>query len=252
MTALAGLTGTMLVAFGCSPFAGTRVREAAGGQYVVEVGRSMTCESVAREVYGDANLGPAIAELNRLPVDSPIPAGTVLVLPRREGLVDRLGEERQVETSFREGLAAADAGRFREAAELFQAALRLDPARHDVQYNLGLALQRTGDLEEATSVLVEAARRRPDDPQVRYALGSVLRQRGAYERALKEFDDVLDLRPEDSAAAFARARTLGDLGRVPDARQAWQEFLRRFPEDPWVERAKEHVAALDAEESVTP
>jgi tetratricopeptide (TPR) repeat protein len=244
-----------LAAAGCAAVAGPRVRESAGGEYVVEVRRSVSCDEIARQVYGDPGLGPAVAALSNLPPESDVPSGTLLVLPPRADLEEKVARERRAETLYREGMKAADAGSYREAADRFRGALRIKPERADILYNLGLALDRSGELEEATGVLEESARRRPDDPETRYALGSVLHKRGAYERALGEFQAVLRLDSGHSHAAFARARTLGNLGRTEDAERAWNDFLRRFPEDPWAARARQNLEELlepDDDETTEP
>jgi tetratricopeptide (TPR) repeat protein len=235
----------ILAASGCAPWAGPRIRETASGQYVVEVGKSMGFDELAKRVYGDADLGPAIAALNNLPYEEGVPRRALLVLPPRESLQGKLVEGKAADAHFHEGLASVDAGNFREGADHFREALRANPGRVDVLYNLGLALDGAGELEESTQALREAARRRPDDPEIRYALGSVLRRRGAYQTALDEFEAALDRDREHSKSAFARARTLEDLKRTEDARRAWREFLERFPESPWAPRARESLQALE-------
>lgn len=234
----------LAAAAGCAVVGGPRVRESAGGEYVVEVRAGTAPRDLAEQVYGDPGLAPAVAAIANVPEDGEVPRGTLLVLPRREDLEERVAREHEAEALYRQGLEAADAGSFRVAADHFRAALRLKPQRTDILHNLGLALVRSGEFGEATQVLEESARLRPEDPETRYAFGSVLRQRGAYERALGEFEVVLKLEPDHSSAAFARARTLGDLGRDDDAERAWEDYLHRFPDDPWTARARESLEAL--------
>jgi tetratricopeptide (TPR) repeat protein len=226
--------------------ASTSVRESASGQIVVEARRAQTFDDLAREVYGDATLGRAVAEANRMPYAEGVPQGALLVLPPKEGLGDRVADERRADELFRAGLAAADAGAWHEAAESFRESLAITPGRGDVLYNLGLALMQAGDYEAATSALEEAREERPDDPEIHYALGSLYRKRRAWQRALDEFDATLRGDHGHAKAAFARARTLADLGETAEAEHAYREFLRDFPKDGWADRARQELAVLEA------
>jgi tetratricopeptide (TPR) repeat protein len=229
----------------CAPAPPLRVRDAAGGGLVVDVGRSLTFDEIAQSVYGDPELGAFVAAVADLPYEDGAPAGALLILPSRAEIHDREDALREAEARFRKGLDSAASGAFREAAVDFQAALAQAPERSDIRYNLGLALLRAGELEEATQVLEETAALRPRDAEARYAFGSVLRQRRAYRRALGEFEAALSLNPKHAKAAFARARTLEDLGEIDAARRAWREYLRDFPEGEWAERARTRLEELE-------
>jgi tetratricopeptide (TPR) repeat protein len=231
---------------GCATLGGSaRVRESSSGQFVVEVRGPRTFDELARQVYGDATLGRAVAEASRLPYADGVPRGTLLVLPPLEKLQDRVEVERRSDELFRAGLEAADAGAYREAAASFRASLEITPNRSDVLYNLGLALLQAGEYESATAALRRAAERRPDDPEVHYALGSLYRKRRAWRRALDEFETALRKDRGHAKAAFARARTLADLGEISKAEHAYRSFLRDFPEDPWADRARRDLADLE-------
>lgn len=231
---------------GCATLGGSaRVRESSSGQIVVEARAPQTFDELARQVYGDATLGRAVAEASRLSYADGVPRGALLVLPPVEKLQDRVAVERRSDELFRAGLEAADAGAYREAAESFRASLEITPNRPDVLYNLGLALLQAGEYESATTALREAAEHRPDDPEVHYALGSLYRKRRAFRRALEEFETTLRKDRRHAKAAFARARTLVDLGEISKAEQAYRSFLRDFPEDRWADRARQDLADLE-------
>jgi tetratricopeptide (TPR) repeat protein len=230
---------------GCAALSGgARVRESSSGQIVVEAGGSQSFDELADQVYGDPKLGRAVAEASRLPYAEGVPRGALLVLPPREKLQDRVAVERYSEELFEAGLAAADAGAYREAAQSFRKSLEVTPGRPDVLYNLGLALLQAGEYEAAEKALRECLDERPDDPAVHYALGSLYRKRRAYRRALAEFDATLEEDRRHTKAAFARARTLADLGEISDAEQAYRQFMRDFPDDPWADRARQDLEDL--------
>jgi tetratricopeptide (TPR) repeat protein len=229
----------------CSPAPPLRIRDAAGGGLVVEVGRPQAFDEIAESIYGDPEFGPFVASVADLPYEDGAPAGALLVLPSRAEVREREEALREAEARFRKGSDSVASGAFREAATEFRAALILAPERSDIRYNLGLALMRAGELEEATQVLEEAAALRPRDAEARYAFGSVLRQRRAHRRALGEFEAALSLDRNHAKAAFAHARTLEDLGETDAARRAWRAYLRDFPEGEWADRARARLQELD-------
>jgi len=247
-----GVASAVLLAAGCAPLSGgTRrsgppvVEQAGTGEVVVRVGSPIEFDDVARLVYDDASLGPAIAELSRLPYAEPVPAGSVLVLPPASELATKRRAAKDTEDLFRKGLASADLGAYEEAAGFFREALAKSPGRADIQYNYGLALSQAGELNEATRALQRAAAQRPGDADYRYAYGSVLRRWREHERALTEFDAALAIDSDHASAAYARAMSLEDLERPSDALRAWRRFVDDFPSHKLRPEADAAIARLE-------
>jgi len=215
------------------------------GETVVRLRASQGFDELAAAVYGDSTLGPALAELAHLPYDEPLGRGEILILPAREDMEVRLQMARTADIRFADGLAAADKGAYRQAADLFREALAAAPHRLDVRYNLGLALLKAGEAAEATPILEEVARLRPDHADSRYAFGSALRQRRAWDRALAEFEAARRADPHHAPTAYAIARTLEDRGDRDEAEKAYRSFLRRFPDDPLTATAAARLKALE-------
>lgn len=234
----------LIAVAGCAALGGVRVERAETGEMVVRTSGRTSFARVAETAYGDSTLGRSVARLAHLPYEDGLPRGAVLVLPARERLQDRVREEEAADREFQLGLAAADVGSFRQAADHFREAVRVAPNRVDVRYNLGLALMQAGELTEATEVLEAVAAARPDDAESRYAFGSLLRRRRAFVRAYEEFDAALAADPHHAKAAFARAKTLEDLGKWDRAERAWREFLADFPDDPLADSARRSLESL--------
>ena len=96
MRAVAVLAILALGTAGCATLGGSaRVRESSSGQIVVEARSPQTFDELARQVYGDASLGRAVAEASRLSYDEGVPRGALLVLPPQEKLQDRVALERR-------------------------------------------------------------------------------------------------------------------------------------------------------------
>ncbi len=231
---------------GCALLGPPRVETALTGERVVRIGASTTYADLAEELYGDPELGPALAELAGASPDDRLSHGDVLIAPPRSEIRAKLNVVRSAETHFRDGLAAVDRGSYRQAADLFRKAAEAAPHRTEIRYNLGLALLRVGEAEEATPVLERVAAERPDHADSRYAFGNVLRQRRAWKRAIGEFRAALRLDSSLSGAAYALARTHEDDGDRRAARRAYQDLLARFPDDELADRARERLKVLDA------
>jgi tetratricopeptide (TPR) repeat protein len=224
------------------------------GQTVVRVSSPRSYADVAEAVYGDASLGPALAELAGASPEDRLSRGDVLVVPPRGELEAKLRVVRSADVHYRDGLAAADRGAYRQAADHFRAAAEAAPHRTDYRYNLGLALLGAGEAAAATPVLEQVAHERPDHADSRYAFGNALRQRRAWDRAIGEYEAALRLKSGFAGASYALARTWEDKGNSSRARQAYRTFLARFGDDPLAAKARERLAVLDTQRdpSATP
>lgn len=248
--AVAALAAAALA--GCASLGGPRVERAQTGEMVVRASGGASFARIAEAAYGDSTLGRSVARLAHLPYEDGLPRGTLLVLPERELLQDRVHEQEAADREFQLGLAAADVGNFRQASDHFREALRAAPNRTDIRYNLGLALMQAGELTEATDVLEAVAAARPDDAESRYAFGSLLRRRRAFVRAYEEFDAALRADPHFAKAAFARAKTLEDLEKWDRAERAWRDFLADFPDDPLADSARRSLESLASKRAAQP
>jgi len=101
------------------------------------------------------------------------------------------------------GTALAGAGRFAEAQEEFQAALRLDPASADAHSNLANVLMATHREAEAIDHYREAIRLAPNFALAHNNLGMALDREGHVDEAIREYTEALRLDPN---LGQARAR----------------------------------------------
>jgi tetratricopeptide (TPR) repeat protein len=232
---------------GCAPYPGALVSDSGGGDLRVEVRDAQSFEALARFLYGDARLGPAVAQLSGLPYDEGVPAGVVLSLPPKPAVERHSQEEAKAESLLKKGRSALAAGKFDDAAEKLEAARELRPERSDVLLLLGTAHMRAQRLDEASPLLERAARQRPGDPEARYALGTLYRRQDRLPDALFELEAAIDALGEGGGnprISYDHALTLQELGRRTEARDAFQRFLYEFPSDPWAENARRNLEEL--------
>jgi tetratricopeptide (TPR) repeat protein len=213
------------------------------------VAEAQSFNALAGYVYGDAQLGPAVAALGGLPYDPGVPPGSVLQLPPKKVVEQHAEAIRKVDSLVKGARKASDKGDFGKAAEKYAEALAVRPERTDLLVSLGMAQLQAGDLDAAAVSLERAAQALPDDPEARYALGSLLRRQGNLPRARREYRAALGALSEGEnhpRLTYEYALTLADLGENEEAREIFQQFIYEFPSDPFVDDARSRLEQLDA------
>ncbi|MEZ4651775.1 MAG: tetratricopeptide repeat protein [Candidatus Eisenbacteria bacterium] len=94
-----------------------------------------------------------------------------------------------------------------------RAALAIDPAQPVARLNLLVADVYLGDLDEASRLLDE---RRPDDAMTRYYRGLIALRMGEWARAEAELGEAVRLQPGNRRARYYRSLALVALGRSPE------------------------------------
>ncbi|HEX3728296.1 MAG TPA: tetratricopeptide repeat protein, partial [Opitutaceae bacterium] len=127
------------------------------------------------------------------------------------------------------GIALAGAGRPREAASAFAAAVRLKPSYAEAHNNLGLAWTEIGRPEPAIAEYREALRFRPNYPEAQANLGVALAGTGQLAEAAKLFEQALRENPGYLAAHNNLAVVYLRSGRPAEAAAQFQTVLRAEP-----------------------
>jgi tetratricopeptide (TPR) repeat protein len=91
-------------------------------------------------------------------------------------------------------------GRWREAVDHYEYALRLSPDMAETHANLGNALVRLDRLPEAISQFEEALRLNPRLAPTHRSLGEALVHSGRLPEAISQFEEALRLNPRDDEA----------------------------------------------------
>ena len=158
---------------------------------------------------------------------------------RRNEVVERWPDLR------REQLSRAEAAFFRDTVDRFHLDLSLEA------YQNGLDLMRTGRYAEAAEAFQEAIRLREEGahiPAVKYQLARALRQLGRHPEARvlaqQVVDQTIDRELQDDALLLY-ARASEDLGDIDEARTALRTFLRRWPRAAEAVSVRRHLADLN-------
>jgi len=94
------------------------------------------------------------------------------------------------------GLSCYQKGDYNEAIKQFQEALKLNPGKAEIHYNLGLTYQAKGLLNEAVEEYRKALEINPEDAETHNNLGIVYYNQGSYRKAIEEFKLALSINPD--------------------------------------------------------
>jgi len=144
------------------------------------------------------------------------------------------------------------AGRFDEAAQLYQQILRGNPRDLDAIYSLGIIHLQSGRLEEAQVWLAETLKIRPRFPEALTSRGIALMQLRRREEALDCFDQAIAIMPNFVDALSSRATALLEMNRLDEALAAFDRVLAIDPKHAisWNNRGNTFVAMRRLEEAV--
>jgi tetratricopeptide (TPR) repeat protein len=104
---------------------------------------------------------------------------------KADGTADALGE------MMRQAIAHHQAGRAREALELYRRVLSSNADHVDALHYGALAMQQLGQTQDAIAMLIHAIGLRPQNAALHNNLAEVLRASGQLERAMPHYQRAL-------------------------------------------------------------
>jgi len=144
------------------------------------------------------------------------------------------------------------AGRFTEAAQLYQQMLLTDPMQFEPVYSLGMICAQTGQLEDAQKLLANAMAINPRFPEGWCTRGVMLLRLQRHGEALSCFERALVLKPDFPEALSNCATALLELRRLPEAIEGFDRVLVLRPDHAisWNNRGNALAALKRFEEAV--
>lgn len=117
------------------------------------------------------------------------------------------------------GIALTAAGQQAQAAEAYEAVLKLDPTHPYGCYNYANLAYSQSDIVKAMPLVQRAVRAKPDFAEARILLANILEEAGDLAGAVVALEEavVLQSKPTLAGAHFNLARLLYKLGRLSDA-----------------------------------
>jgi tetratricopeptide (TPR) repeat protein len=112
------------------------------------------------------------------------------------------------------GVAYRVKGKYAEALNDFNEAIRLVPDYGTAFNNRGVAYRNIGDLDRAVADYDQAIRLKPDYVAAFYNRGLALADKHQYERAIADFTTVLKTDPHNPIALYRRSTAYLSTGNV--------------------------------------
>lgn len=129
------------------------------------------------------------------------------------------------------GVIANQEGRYGEAVQLFEKAIRGNP-HYEVYYsNLGNALRSLGHTELALRCYEQAIRLKPDYVDAHANRGALLLEGKQYESALESFVKVVSLQPDVAKGHSNLGNTQEALERYGEAAESFKAVTRLLPNE---------------------
>jgi tetratricopeptide (TPR) repeat protein len=123
----------------------------------------------------------------------------------------------------------ASQGRYREAIDHYQEAVRLAPTRSWLRRDLARALMKDGQIDRAIGECSIAVRIEPTSPEAHVDLGAALALASRTTEAIAQYTEALRLKPDYALAHNNLAIALAAVGQLQDAIEQEQEALRLGP-----------------------
>src|SRR5688572_1082133 len=135
------------------------------------------------------------------------------------------------ESYFNIGLASFYLKQYRDAAEAYRAAIKLDPYNSaDVYYALGLVYRDWNKADEEIQAYKQAIRLRPDYTVAYERLGSRYLKSKKFNEAVEIFRQLAALKPGDAYAPNNMGEAYLELNRLNDAVDSFRQSIRLKPD----------------------
>ncbi|MGD0768976.1 MAG: tetratricopeptide repeat protein [Tepidisphaeraceae bacterium] len=123
------------------------------------------------------------------------------------------------------GVIAHQVGRNDVAVELIRRAIALNPNHPEAHYNLGLALSEKGQLDEAIAAYRQAIALNHNNPEAHSNLGNTLREKGRFDEAIAACRRAIHLKPDYAEAYNNLGVALMDIGQLDEATTACRRAI---------------------------
>ena len=135
------------------------------------------------------------------------------------------------ESYFNIGLASFYLKQYREAADAYRQAIKLDPYNAaDAHYALGLVYRDWGKADEEIQAYKQAIRLRPDYTSAYERLGARYMRSKKYTEAIEAFRQLIALKPGDAVAPNNMGEAYLELNKLNEALESFRQAIRLKPD----------------------
>ena len=128
------------------------------------------------------------------------------------------------------GVVKCQLGDVERGMELLAAVLTLKPDYAEASHNLGVALKKQGKLKEAEVAYRRATEIRPDYAAAHHDLGIVLKKQGKYDEAVASYRRALEIQPGNAEAQNNLGVAFHKMKKLEEAAETYRRALEVRPE----------------------
>jgi len=129
------------------------------------------------------------------------------------------------------GSALARDGRLKEAVQVFENLLQMDPKQPETEHNLGNSLVALGQTESAIAHFRRAVELNPDDIVARNDLGNALSATGHPQEAVAQFEAVVQRQPNALEALLNLGNAYAFSGHADEALPLYEHAVQLAPKN---------------------
>ena len=118
------------------------------------------------------------------------------------------------------------------AVSLINKALLLRPDYFDAQNNLGIILQETGRFDEAIAAYEKALQIRPDSYQIHFNLGTLFDKQNQAKKAIDSYHRAIQLNPNYAEAYLNLGNIFSEIGQGDLSIRCYQRAIQITPDQP--------------------
>ena len=121
-------------------------------------------------------------------------------------------------------------GKYKEAIESYQEAIRIKPDYVQAHCNLGDAYKKSGEFPKAIESYKEAIRIKPDYVQAHYNLGNAYRKSGEFPKAIESYKQAIRIKPDYVQAYYNLGNAYYESEDYPKAIESYKQSIRIKPD----------------------
>jgi len=128
------------------------------------------------------------------------------------------------------GFSYTKLNRWQQAVEAYERAVTIRPRFANAQYNLGIAYLHLGRSIEAINAFKKATSSEPDYAEAYFFLGIIHTRLGYLNEAVKDFEQTVKIKPDFAQAHYYLGTVYGKLGRSDDEMKAYLQAIKIKPD----------------------
>jgi tetratricopeptide (TPR) repeat protein len=132
---------------------------------------------------------------------------------------------------YTKGTALGNLGKYEQAIECFDKAIKINPNEPKIWYTKGIALGNLGKYEQAIECF-DKGHVEPNDQDININKGTALHYLGKYEQAIECFDKAIKINPNEPDAWCGKGISLDYLCKYEQAIECFDKAIKINPNEP--------------------